>query len=88
MITFNGKEFETRTFNVMLEGNLTTITIAGEDLLEEISIDGKHFKSGTDEQQIDESIYFYVEVGKLKLLPTDICEKCLDMPMEFEEEMF
>lgn len=87
MITYKEKEFPTRTFTMTSEETgEVTYTIAEDALFEAISKDNKHEDFGSAEHKIDESIYFYVEDGKLELPAEEICKDCLDIEFEFISE--
>jgi len=80
-ITFKGKEYPTRTFNVVSEGIDTQITIA-TDSLSEALMNGKI----EDGEAIDNEIYFYVEDEVILLSGEEICKEHLDIEMEFISE--
>jgi len=85
-ITFQGKEYPTRTFKVMFEGDEHTYTIATDSLYEALG-DGKE-KYGTEANEIDNEIYFYVEDEVIELDAAEICQDCLDEPMQCISEEF
>lgn len=85
-ITFQGKEYPTRTFNVMFEGEKHTYTIATDSLYDALGDDKE--KYGTEANEIDNEIYFYVEDEVIGLDATEICQDYLDEPMEFISEEF
>lgn len=87
LMNFNNKHFKTRTLKVEVGDNTRTYTIADESLLQEINsvTTSEAQLKGTN---IDEQIYFYVDKGQLELPAKEICEKHLDVPMKFVEEIF
>ncbi len=87
MITFKGKEYETRTFSVICDGYEHDFTIADETLFEAISEQDEYLTDGTEAHTVDGEIYFYVEKGQLELSAEEICKDCLDVEMEFVEEL-
>lgn len=86
-IIYKGKEYPTRTFEVKYEGEKHTHTIATESLATAIGIDDDYDGSlGDEEENIDQSIYFYVEDEVLLLDAKEICLEHLDIPMKFISE--
>jgi hypothetical protein len=83
-ITFNGKEYPTRTFKVMFEGSKHTYKIATDSLYDALG-DDKEIH-GSEANEIDNEIYFYVEDDVINLDAVEICQDCLDEPMEFISE--
>lgn len=81
-ITYNGKDYPTRTFDAHLadedENGVQTITIATSELSEAIS--DNMTLSGSEEEGIDNSIYFYVDVEAFDLPADEICREHLDEP--------
>lgn len=87
-ITFKGKEYPTRTFNVILDGdNETTEIIITTYSLSDAMGDDKEIND-TEANDIDNTIYFYVENSAIDLDADVICQNHLDEPMEFVEELF
>ena len=84
-ITYNGKEYPTRTFKVLFEGEEHTYTIGTESLNEVIR--DKYEEDGSEEQAIDNEIYFYVEDEVIELDGGELCLNYLDEPMSFLEEL-
>ena len=80
-ITFKGKEYLTRTFNVVSEGIDTQITISIQSLSDAL-MNGKV----EDGEAIDDEIYFYVEDEVINLSGEEICKDHLDIEMEFISE--
>jgi len=87
-ITFQGQEYPTRTFNVIIEGDEREITIATDSLFDALSAEDKIFDCGTTERDIDNDIYFYVEDEVIGLDAAEICQDYLDEPMQFISEEF
>ncbi len=86
-ITLNGKEYPTRTFSVVLEDEgEREITISTISLYD--AMDDKHEDEGTEENDIDCEIYFYVEDEIIHLTAEEICLAHLDEPIKFLEEIF
>lgn len=85
-VRYNGKDYLTRTFEVINDGFKESITIADEALMKAFGDDIA--KWGDEANNIDEQIYFYLEVEKLELPASEIAEKHLDEPMEFVSEGF
>ena len=89
-IEFNGKEFPSKTFNVLIDGEEQTITISTASLLFELvnflPSDNDINSLSSEAEQIDNDIYFYVDDDKFDLSPSDICKNHLDEPIEFVSE--
>jgi len=86
-INYKGKEYPTRTFNVICEGDERTYTIATDSLAEAIGINDEYDGTlGDEEENIDQSIYFYVEDEVINLDAEEICKDHLDVEMEFVSE--
>ena len=83
-ITFKGKEYPTRTFNVMFEGDRHQYKIATDSLYFALGDDKE--KHGSEANEIDNEIYFYVEDEVIGIEASEICQDCLDEPMEFISE--
>ena len=87
VINFKGKEYPTRTFKVMSdEFDEQIFTIATESLDEALGDNKEEWD--TEENNIDCTIYFYVEDNVIDLDAKEICENHLDVEMEFIEEIF
>ena len=85
-IKFNGKNFRTRTFDVICEGASRTYTIAEEKLFFEF---GENMDAWSDEaNSIDQKIYFFVTDEQILFTAEKIVNDCLDVPMEFIKEVF
>lgn len=85
-IKYKGNEYPTRTFVTSFEGREATYTIATESLAEALGIhDGKDLKGRAED--IDQSIYYYVEDEHIELSAEEICNDLLDVSMEFVEEV-
>jgi hypothetical protein len=82
-ITYKGKHYPTRMFTVGSDelGGLSTILISVQSLQDALG-ENKEVH-GTLEEEIDSSIYFFVEDDKFNLTPEEICENHLDVPMKF-----
>jgi hypothetical protein len=85
-ITYKGIDYPTRTFNVVIEGDKRQYTIATESLSDAMGDDKEVF--GSEANEIDNEIYFYVEDEVLELDANEICNDHLDEPMEFVSEEF
>jgi hypothetical protein len=86
-INYKGKEYPTRTFTVFYDGGEHIITIATESLSTAIGINDDY--KGTlepEEENIDQSIYFYVEDEVIGFSGDEICESHLDIQMELIED--
>jgi hypothetical protein len=88
VINFKGKVYPTRTFKVMSDefDDEQIFTIATESLDEALG-DNKE-ECDTEENNIDCTIYFYVEDNVIDLDAKEICENHLDVEIEFIEEIF
>ena len=88
VINFKGKEYPTRTFKVMSDefDDEQIFTIATESLDEALGDNKEEWD--TEENNIDCTIYFYVEDKVIDLDAKEICENHLDVEMEFIEEIF
>lgn len=86
MVTYKNKEYKTRLFLVDSPefGEQQTIRISTDSL--EVAMGDKVHDEGI-EQDIDDTIYFYVADEVIDLDPTEICENHLDIPMKFIEEI-
>lgn len=86
MVTYKNKEYKTRLFMVDNPefGEQQTIRIS-TDSLNEVMGDKVHNEG--IEQDIDNTIYFYVADKVIDLDPTEICKSHLDIPMKFIEEI-
>lgn len=58
-ITYQEKEYPTRSFNIIIDGEEEEITIATESLEEDI--EHGMFVTDSEEEGIDQGIYFYIE---------------------------
>ena len=85
-ITFKGQEYPTRTFVTLFEGREATYTIATESLAEALGIHSDEGLVGRAED-IDQSIYYYVEDEQIELGADEICNDLLDVSMEFIKEI-
>lgn len=83
-IKFKGKEYPTRTFVTSFEGRQATYTIATESLAEALGV-GDDLTGRAED--IDQSIYFYVEDEVIELGADEICNDHLDVSMEFVKEI-
>ena len=82
-ITYKDKHYPVRMFTVAspeLDG-LHTILISVQSL--ENALGENKEVHGTVEEDIDSTIYFFVEDEKINLSGKEICEKHLDVPMKF-----
>jgi hypothetical protein len=86
MIKFKGKEYPTRTFVVEFDEMQHTYTIATESLAEALGVHSGEDLTGRAED-IDQSIYYYVEDDQIELGADEICNDLLDIPMEFIKEI-
>ena len=88
-VTYKGKVYVTRTFDVILEGEKKRITIA-IDTLENTLLDegGLLDEMNKEAEALDNEIYFYLEGELITLSGKEICEKHLDEPMKFVREIF
>lgn len=80
-IKIGNQEFPTRTFNVIIDGDERQITIGTSSLNEALD-----WQNDPLHEQIDQTIYFYVEDEDIFLPAKEICESCLDEPVEFVSE--
>jgi hypothetical protein len=85
-IEYNGKKFPTRTFTVVIEdeGEERDITVSTQELKDELGDKVEEFES--EEEDIDCSIYFYLQKGEINLSPEEICLKYLDTEIKFISE--
>lgn len=87
-ITYKGTSYPTRTFDAYLadenEDGIQTITIASSDLSDEIE-EGIEIE-GSEEEGIDNVIYFYVDAECFDLPAEEICKLHLDEPFVFVTE--
>ncbi len=88
IINFEGVEYPTRTFKVMSDefDDEQIFTIATESLDEALGDNKEEWD--TEENNIDCTIYFYVEDKVINLDSKEICENHLDIEMKFIEEIF
>lgn len=86
-ITYKGKEYPVRTFTTEFEGDVSTHMIATESLSTAIGID-ENYDGNLDEEEeeIDQSIYYYVEDGVIEMDAEVICKDHLDVEMKFISE--
>ena len=86
-IKYKGKEYPTRTFLVNSPefGEPQEVKISVMSLSE--AMEGKYEISDSEEESIDEEIYFYVEDEQIHWTGEQICEACLDIPMELIEDI-
>ena len=86
-ITYKGKHYPIRMFMVSSEemGGLQTIMISVQTLSD--TLGGNKEVHGTVEEEIDSTIYFFVEDDKFNLSAEDICKNHLDIPMRFMAEL-
>ena len=80
-ISFKGKEYPKRTFNVICEGIDCQYTISVESLSEALANCNVE-----DGEAIDDEIYFYVEDKVINLSGEEICKNYLDIEMELISE--
>jgi hypothetical protein len=87
-ILFKGVEYPTRTFVVESPefNDKRTYTISTESLSEALG-DAKE-EWDTPENDIDNTIYYYVEDEVIELTAEEICQNHLDIEMKFIEEIF
>ena len=91
-IEYKGKQYKTRELS-MIEKDWGEVTrmIAGEDLYDAITKNGEDDTymddEDSEEYEIDNQIYHYVEVKALDLSGEEICKSYLDMEFEFVEEV-
>lgn len=69
MITYNNKNYPTREMTIMIDGEATDITIATQSLSDAMG-DEKEVND-SEEEGIDEDIYFYVGDDEIDL-PEDV----------------
>jgi hypothetical protein len=84
-IKFKGIEYPTRTFIVICEDEKREYTIATESLSDAMGDDKEEY--GTEANDIDNEIYFYVEDEVIELGADEICNDHLDVSMEFVKEI-
>ena len=82
-ITYKGKKYKTRTFEVLVDGDVRIHKIAVESLYEAM----KPNIDGWDEREIDNKIYYYVKDLIIKRKAELICMDDLDFVMEFIKEI-
>lgn len=82
-LDYKGIKYPTRSLIVLLNGMEQEIRIAPKSLLD---IMGDPDDYDTDEEEIDNEIYFYVEDNVMIMDGGIICEKHLDVPILFIEE--
>lgn len=84
MITYKGIDYPTRDLTIIAEGDEIEVTISvqalADAIADEVDVDGSYA------QQIDESIYFYVEDELFGLDDATIAREHLDEPFELAEE--
>jgi len=87
-IEYKGKQYPTRTFKVSSPefGGEQTYTIGTDSLFEAFGDDYENH--GTEANEVDNKIYFYVEDIEIYYKAKRIVEECLDIPMELIEEIF
>jgi hypothetical protein len=83
-IKFRGQEYKTRTFNVLFGDEERTIKIATESLSD--AMGDKKEVHGTLANDIDNTIYYYVEDEVINFSAHLICDKHLDEQMDFISE--
>jgi hypothetical protein len=88
VIIFKGNEYPTRTFVVISPEfkDERQYTISTERLYN--SLGEKRETWGSEENDIDNKIYYYVEDEVINLEASEICKNHLDIPMELIEEIF
>jgi hypothetical protein len=86
-ITYKGKHYPIRKFMVGSDelGGLQTILISVQTLSD--ALGGNKEVHGTVEEEIDSTIYFFVEDDKFNLSAEEICNNHLDIPMRFMAEL-
>lgn len=84
MIYYKGIEYPTRDLTIIIGGEETGITVATEALSEALG-DTKEV-NGSDEQEIDDLIYFYVLDDVIDLGDEVIAREHLDEPFELAKE--
>ena len=91
-IEYKGKKYKTRELSMIEEdwGEVTRL-IAGEDLYDAITKNGEddtYLDDDTSEEyEIDNQIYHYVQVEALDMSGEEICKNYLDKEFEFVEEV-
>ncbi len=86
-VKFKYVEYPVRTFLVLeSDGAETQRTVSVQSLSDAMG-DEKE-EHGTYANEIDCEIYFYLADDNIKLSAEEICEKHLDEPMTFIEELF
>jgi hypothetical protein len=85
-IEYKGKQYPTRLFIVNNPefGENQTIRVGTYSLNSDL---GDVDDYGDEEEIIDNKIYYYVDDNEIELSPEEICEKYLDVPMIFIEEI-
>lgn len=84
LINYMGKSYPTRTFNVIIEGNQRQYKIATDSLYEALGDNKEVF--GTEENEIDNDIYYYAEDDVIEMDAELICKDFLDVEMKFISE--
>lgn len=85
VVVYKGVDYPTRTFEVLIDDEEETITIATQSLIDKLGDNVEVDES--QEQYIDNEIYFYVEDEFFNLDPRVICASHLDEEIEFVEEI-
>ena len=87
MIEYRGEVYPTRVFRVDNHefGEPQVIRISVMSLWENIMHGTQDL--GSNEQIIDDEIYYYVDDEFIEYSADEICEKYLDSPMKFIEEI-
>lgn len=85
-VTYKGKEYPVRDLTVMCEGQKREYRISVESLF--IAYGNAYDNEGTKAFELDNEIYYYVEDELIGIDAVEICEKWLDIPMEYEDEFF
>jgi hypothetical protein len=86
-IQYKGKDYPIRVITMTSEDTGTvTHTIADDTLNDALDASGDKEVNDTESQNVDDQIYFFVEVGQLNLSAKEICENCLDEKFEFVSE--
>jgi len=87
-IKYKGKDYPTRTFLVKspeFGDEPQEVKISVESLSE--AMEGKYEENDTEEQGIDEEIYFYVKDEEIYIQAEILVRECLDVPMELIDDI-
>lgn len=84
MIIYKGKEYPTKTFDVIIDGNVQTITIATDALSKAFGANPDNWDE--EATAIDEQLYFYVERKYFRKSDEQIARYALDDSFELAME--